>query len=342
MSIHNCISNKVVYLVITAFLLMFTHGGKLVFCQENLVPNPGFENYTLCPDNQAQIERACPWMPVSNSTCEYFNSCCTITDPSWKNYSTPINYAGYQIPFGGEAYAGFIFLDMSPFGSRYSEYIYTSLTEELKEGCEYSIEFFIVAIEKPGNNTLALNSYHVCLSKAPLKLHIGNGVKYVDTVPSLEVKTDFITDTMNWRRIKGIYRAKGGEKYLTIGYFGECKSEDTLQVLGDPYCRAYYLIDNINLSYCGPDTFIPGNDSSIYLYPNPTTSDIFIEGQQIGSIDMQLVIFDLFGRKVIDKHLYEATENKALIDIRYLAAGTYVYQIKTHNAIVTKGKLIKL
>jgi hypothetical protein len=50
--------------------------------------------------------------------------------------------------------------------------------------------------------------------------------------------------------IKGIYRAKGGEKFLTIGFFD--KDEKFIRVRENPkndptFKSAYYFIDDVSL-----------------------------------------------------------------------------------------------
>jgi hypothetical protein len=76
--------------------------------QVNLVPNPSFETYTLCPDNMSgqgggdsdQLSRALGWAGYSQ-TPDYFNKCSSNTV-----VSTPNNMAGYQQPHTGNSYAG--------------------------------------------------------------------------------------------------------------------------------------------------------------------------------------------------------------------------------------------
>lgn len=58
---------------------------KLSFSQ-NLVPNPSFETYTLCPNNFGQIANAIGWDYIQAAqSSDYYNSCATGT-----NVSVPI------------------------------------------------------------------------------------------------------------------------------------------------------------------------------------------------------------------------------------------------------------
>ena len=58
--------------------------------QVNLVPNPSFEEYSLCPDKESQIERVDGWFSPSNGTPDYYNYCSTSTTvslPTHKMYT---------------------------------------------------------------------------------------------------------------------------------------------------------------------------------------------------------------------------------------------------------------
>ena len=89
---------------------------------------------------------------------------------------------------------------------------------------------------------------------------------------------NFISDTVNWTEIKGIYTANGGENYITIGNFFSYSNTDTLYVGGrNPFDKdIYYYIDDVSLveydnAYIGQDTNICigtmvnlGNNNSVF------------------------------------------------------------------------------
>jgi hypothetical protein len=77
-------------------------------------------------------------------------------------------------------------------------------------------------------------------------------------------------DTLNWVKISGIFKAKGGEKYLTLGNFklANTAQKITIQITGN-YAAAYY-VDDVSVyaldSFClkadaGKDTAITLGDS---------------------------------------------------------------------------------
>src|SRR5438105_2586562 len=85
-------------LVLTVTFLSFLNG----FAQQNLVPNPSFEEYNSCPDAESEFDRVNEWKVFKNNP-DYQNSC-DLTN----NAGVPKNMWGYQQAFYGNAYAGIL------------------------------------------------------------------------------------------------------------------------------------------------------------------------------------------------------------------------------------------
>ena len=70
---------------------------------QNLVPNPSFEDYSLCPTSSNQLSYALSWVnPTSSGSPDFYHGCSsTYGIPSYCNCS----YA-YQYPNLGIGYAG--------------------------------------------------------------------------------------------------------------------------------------------------------------------------------------------------------------------------------------------
>ena len=57
---------------------------------QNLVPNPGFENFTTCPTHSALLYYAAPWVNGNSNNCDFHHAChggisyayCGICNPS--------------------------------------------------------------------------------------------------------------------------------------------------------------------------------------------------------------------------------------------------------------------
>lgn len=94
---------------------------------QNLIPNPGFDILTDCPDDHGQIELAFPWIS-SGVSPDLYNRC--STSDRIKVPHAGLKYDSYQEPISGEGYAGIFAysLDPSP-----NELLGVPLTNPLKK-----------------------------------------------------------------------------------------------------------------------------------------------------------------------------------------------------------------
>ena len=225
---------------------------------QNLVPNPSFETYTMCPNNTGQITNAYPWEATISSP-DYFNACATSS-----NVSVPANFFGgnYQQPKTGNAYAGIItFVSSSP---NIRENVGTYLSTPLTNGTYYLTKFYLVNMQcyPLASNNVALNfsangTYTVAFgSIVNLPMHI---YKFGNPV---------IKDSLNWTEIMGIYKSNGTEQYITIGNFKDDSNTkiDTTNYGAFGYAT-YYLVDEVSIEpICTPfwsyrDTTVAVGDS---------------------------------------------------------------------------------
>src|SRR5689334_12236599 len=70
---------------------------------QNLVIDPGFEEYSECPDGASQIDRCLHWSTPNKATTDLYTAC----SPAFASH-VPFNMAGKQWPHGGNAYAGIV------------------------------------------------------------------------------------------------------------------------------------------------------------------------------------------------------------------------------------------
>lgn len=225
---------------------------------QNLVPNPSFETYTLCPNNTGQISNATGWIAAISSP-DYFNSCATNT-----NVSVPkIFFLGnYQQAKNGNAYAGITTL--GSFGNNIRENLSIQLMSNLINNSYYLVKLYAVNMQcyKIANNNIALNFSSILTTTVSfggvvnLPMHV---YKFGNPV---------IKDTLNWTEIMGIYKANGTEQYITIGNFKDDMNTkiDTTNYGSFGYA-AYYLIDDVSVEpICTPfwsyrDTTVAIGDS---------------------------------------------------------------------------------
>ena len=96
-----------------------------------------------------------------------------------------------------------------------------------------------------------------------------------------------------------------------------------------------------SIEYCGVQSGALGvsefDDSFIKMYPNPAKNEVTIVSNK--SIDFNVSLFDLFGRKIFSKHLDD--ENKT-INVSTLSTGTYFVELMTSdNKKIVKRLIVK-
>ena len=117
-------------------LFLFVYIPQIIFAQ-NLVPNPSFEDYTVCPNSYFMLPT--DWYSCS-ATPDYFNAC-----DSTNSFGIPINCFGYQQAADGRAYCGFYAFGFTePPPNCYKEYLGCQLINSLQIGQKYFISFKVI------------------------------------------------------------------------------------------------------------------------------------------------------------------------------------------------------
>ena len=229
--------------------------------QKNLVPNYSFENFTQCLPGSISI--ATPWTTSSNTgtQCEYCNSCI-----SSNCCSVPFNTFGnsYQYAHTGNAYSCQYFMDQ--YGGDLRGYLQTKLIDSLRAGNCYYIEFYVNFADC---YKLACNNISLLIDRTAINMPSSG--KYVQATPQIvQFGNPIIYDTMNWVRVGGIYTARGGEQYITIGNFNDDAHTDTLQFQKTGKGEGGYYVDDVSVipldsmqlkADAGRDTTIVKGDS---------------------------------------------------------------------------------
>jgi hypothetical protein len=204
---------------------------------QNLVPNGSFEEYSQCPDFASQLPYAIGWTAPTNNSVDYMNTCSLNEE-----YSVPRqSWVNFQEAKSGQAYVGFYFLN--GIGNDYREYIQAELNTELNTDNCYLFEFYVVSSQnyKFATNNLGLHISEFAISST-------NSEFILDLEPQiLKFGNPIISDTLNWVKVSGIYKANGNEKFITIGNF-KTDIETEIQIVDiDAYFGAYYLIDEVSV-----------------------------------------------------------------------------------------------
>ena len=215
---------------------------------ENLVNNPGFEEYRNCPKGIVgkPVKNLIPhWNVPSKGTPDYFNAC------SKQDAGVPSNFAGYSYARSGVAYAGIILRQNFTRDNRitgekpvvYREYIQTELKHELEKGRKYRIVFYVV---NSTESRYAVDAIGACITAERISNNSSGVLNYV---PAIENQTGKILSNRDyWVTIEGVYEAKGGEKYLTIGNFkNNFLTRYMLFNADSKFNYAYYYIDDVSV-----------------------------------------------------------------------------------------------
>ena len=257
--------------LIAAFILICTNLNS----QVNLVPNYSFEQVSFCPSKYYNPPPH-PWYLVSifGTGGTYANSCDTS---NWAG--VPLNYVkgkiSYQYARTGNAYIGIEY-----FGSNRS-YLQVKLQNSLKVGNCYYAEHFV---NVPNPMGYACNDIGMLFTDTAFYADTTTGttLPYLANAQVLNYGNPIITDTLNWVKVSGVFTAKGGEQYLTLGNFYQNNKTQTLLINLNGYPGAGYYIDDVSVipldsmqlkADSGRDTtIIKGDSVFIGSYTNGLTN----------------------------------------------------------------------
>lgn len=295
---------------------------------QNLVPNPSFENYTLCPDGASQLDRLTDWFNPNGGTADYFNACFTT---GGGNMDVPNNFFGIQSPVTGNGYIG---LYMHYYFTLYREYAEVKLIDSLIAGNKYYVAF---SVSLADSSNFATDDIGIYFSNDSL-LNMSSFDNFSVTPHVESTQGTFLSDKTIWYFITGEYIANGGEKFLTLGNFKDDANTDTIPVpnggslSNDYFC--YYYIDNICVSMTANDCGITGineiPNQNILIYPNPSFGIVNISSDEIIE---NLTVYSSIGQLVINNS--PKTRNFK-VNLSSYSKGIYYINIKTNNSIISK------
>lgn len=222
---------------------------------ENLVYNGSFEEHVGCPDriDALGIMRGVDawWQPTTGSS-DYFNTC------GGKESGVPRNKMGNQTAHTGDAYCGIYCSQVA-----YREYLQTELREPLKAGCRYRISFFVSLADKSPHAVATIGALFtpdmIAEATSDILKHreiveIGGG-QTASIATFLEPQVvnplqNVLADTKGWTEITGVFTAKGGEHYLTIGNFADFNHSGVNDMFNAAAVLqgAYYYIDDVSVT----------------------------------------------------------------------------------------------
>ena len=230
---------------------------------QNLVPNYSFENYIFCP-NKMNAFPPPPWYIPTNNNGEYCNACDTsgyLGVPAGIIKGVP----NFQYARTGVAY---IYLDYRNGPTR--TYIQLKLFDSLKAGHYYYAEHFV---NVPNPMKYACNNIGMLFTNKAI--YADTNISYAPVIPANPQVVNFnnpiIADTLNWIKVSGVFKAQGGEQYLTLGNFKDVAHTTIYKIQQNGYGGAGYLIDDVSVipldsmllkADAGRDTTINVGDSA--------------------------------------------------------------------------------
>jgi len=303
--------------------------------QVNLVPNPSFESYSICPNGSDELYLAKPWFKPNTGTPDYFNSCATILS----SFNVPNTGLGYCPANSGSAIVGEVFYDKVTYNGPniFREYIATKLNSQLISGTKYYATYYIRLAD---SSRYASDNVSVYFGDSIKK----NSFDTINVIPQITSPSgNFLTNKLSWTKLRGSFVSNGAEKYMYIGNFKHPITNDTIFVNGGGnkiyWSFPYYFFDDICLSsdsiYC--ENWITNikkfNSFDFRLYPNPVVSELHINST---SVDYRVKIFNSVG---VEQQL-DVNENK--IDCKSLLPSVYFLHYNQANEPTTIYKFYKI
>jgi hypothetical protein len=189
----------------------------------------------------------------------------------------PSNFAGYQYAYHGQSYTGLaVFYKIAP---NYREYVQSKLTQPLIQNNIYCTKFFVSSSDSCRYSSKQIGAYFsdtlIFSSDTNLFQFFYLSSPYYS--PQVENNQGFISDTVGWTEVNGIFTAQGGEEYIIIGNFKNDTLTDTLftQNTSPGFSAAYYYLDDVSVEEVKTaravnDTLLCVNADSVMIGINVT------------------------------------------------------------------------
>jgi hypothetical protein len=208
---------------------------------QNLVMDPSFEQNSGCPEQVSDLSTLTTWWAPNAATTDYYHSC----SPAFGSH-VPYNMAGKQWPHSGNAYVGII---TQANDLRYTELVQGRLVEPMKKGGYYKVAYYVSLAEIARIKDTRLG---VCFTRDSTM--IGNRAAPACPKGQLieRMNVHNVDDMDRWAIVTGMYKAKGGEQFMTIGNLlgsagrkDQKKNKTTITKVKDQ--MGYYYIDDVTV-----------------------------------------------------------------------------------------------
>jgi outer membrane protein OmpA-like peptidoglycan-associated protein len=215
------------------------------------------------------------------------------------NGSAPRNIFGRQQPHSGGGYGGICVR------KKFIEYLETKLIDTLIKDQEYLVEYYISRAER---SIGSVKEFGVLFSD---KISMGIAGIGIPKQPSIEnIKKNGFRKKWKWMKFSAIYKAKGGETVLILGYFNH---KNVKRFKG----FAHYYIDDVSVLPIASNTFMTSekniNDTASTIVKSTlplfnqsyTLKNIFFETNESKLLQLSFTELDLIVNQL--KQFYQTT-----------------------------------
>jgi len=310
---------KIVILVLTFALK--------INAQVNLVMNPGFENYTSCPNGPAELPKCIGW--THNGSSDYFNTCAP-----YNQASIPNNWGGFQQAASGSGYAAIITYYSQSLNFR--ELISQNLLSPLVIGTKYFVSFRTsLSLGFVENANSATNKIGAMFRKVPL-----TGFSAIITNNPPIYSNAVINDSLNWTKVFGSFVSDSSYTHIVLGNFFDDNNTNINQVYPAPVNHAYYYIDDVCVSTDSSfaSNFVTGisenhENDMIGIFPNPAYDRINVSTTYLIN---NFEILNIHGEIIL-----EGLMNSSSLNISVTNLNDGVYLLRLNKKYSSKFLIVK-
>lgn len=210
---------------------------------QNLVKNPGFENIKSCPYYGHNLNwYAHDWWGFDTTDTGLFNTC-----GSSGLGGSPFTDLGIRYPKTGNGFASIM---ICPQGSDINARSYAQgfFINPLFKDSVYCISYWVSRATLVSDKTnRASKNVDAFINDTILNWNNGIGRCLLNFTPQIKCNY-FLTDTINWMQVSGLYKAHGGEMHITIGNFNNyATTQFTSTASGYPR-RVDYFLDDVSVT----------------------------------------------------------------------------------------------
>jgi outer membrane protein OmpA-like peptidoglycan-associated protein len=297
--------------------------GQVTAQSVNLVPNGSFEATTGKVKKPGAIDEVTGWTSPTGAKADVFVPNKEKDVNEQKIISTKKNMYGKENAKEGSNYVGIVAYSYSE-AKVARTYVMVKLDAPLKKGVRYCVTFNVSLAEA---SKYACNQLGANFSNKPFATEAKSSI--IDVAHVQQRDNKIINMTYNWEKICGVYEAKGGEKYLTIGNFiknENVKTETNKKPKDmdvDVIAAAYYFLDDVSVvmmdagAECSCAGDEPKNEFSTTVYQKSIITNSKMTPAQVINAQQTFFAFGKAnfspeGKTMLDLIAQKMTENPTM------------------------------